>query len=189
MNSSVKFNIPDLTIFRNWSIFNLFNCCTLVLRVIISLIILYLKFKIFHIMNPHKSLYLFFLVIPYLFQCAALSSQEWQEIAVRESSDYQFNERYGCSVSISGDYAIVGARSDAEDENGANPVQNAGSAFILFRNSGGTNEWGEQKKIVAGDRAENRYFGESVSISGDYAIASTSQHRAYVFYRNRGGHK
>jgi len=62
-------------------------------------------------------------------------------------------------VSISGDYAIVGASGD---DNGTA----TGSAYI-FQRSG--SDWAEVEKLTASDGAENDAFGESVSISGDYA--------------------
>jgi len=68
---------------------------------------------------------------------------------------------FGSSVSISGDYAIVGAWGD--DDKG----ENSGSIYFFKRE--GTS-WVEQAKITAGDGAANDWFGASVYISGDYAI-------------------
>ena len=77
------------------------------------------------------------------------------------ASDAEFNDYFGNSVSISGDYAIVGAYG--EDNNG----YSAGAAYIFHRS--GTS-WTEQAKITASDVQAYDYFGYSVSISGDYAI-------------------
>jgi len=70
-------------------------------------------------------------------------------------------DQFGISVSISGDYAIVGARND--DDNGTD----SGSAYSFLR-SGGT--WPQKDKQLASDGAAGDDFGVSVSISGDYAI-------------------
>jgi hypothetical protein len=70
-------------------------------------------------------------------------------------------DEFGQSVSISGDYTIVGARWD--DDNG----MMSGSAYIFQRD--GAN-WIEEQKLLATDGAEGDQFGFSVSISGDYAI-------------------
>ncbi len=96
---------------------------------------------------------------------------------------------FGLSVAISGDYAIVGAWGD--DTGGTD----AGAAYIFYRNQGGANQWGEQKAITAEDVEASDRFGESVSISGDYAIVGawgedtggTDAGAAYIFYRNQGG--
>jgi len=64
-------------------------------------------------------------------------------------------------VAISGDYAIVGARK--EDTGGSN----AGAAYIFKRD--GTS-WTQEEKIVASDAGKDDQFGNSVAISGDYAI-------------------
>ena len=68
---------------------------------------------------------------------------------------------FGCSVSIDGDYAIIGAYGDKD--NG----KNAGSAYI-FKRDGIT--WSRQVKLLAPDGIEDDCFGCSVSIDGDYAI-------------------
>jgi len=82
------------------------------------------------------------------------------------ATDPQVNDNYGSSVSISGDYAIVGAF--LEDGGPGNPVTNAGAAYIYHRT--GTNTWDGGTKIVATDPQAGDEFGYSVSISGNYAI-------------------
>jgi hypothetical protein len=74
------------------------------------------------------------------------------------ASDY-----FGSSVYIAGNYAIVGAPFDDENDS------NSGSAYI-FERSEDTGIWSQVKKLVASDGAEGDNFGYSVSISGDYAI-------------------
>ena len=88
----------------------------------------------------------------------------WAEITKILASDKQYNDQFGSSVSISGDYAIVGARQ--EDPGG---TTNAGAAYIFKRDNNGT--WAEVTKIVASDKGTDDEFGKSVSISGNYAIA------------------
>jgi len=83
------------------------------------------------------------------------------------ASDRAGGDWFGWSVSISGDYAMVGAPYEDHDVTGGNVLSNAGSAYI-FKRSGIT--WTEETKLVASDRQQDDYFGVSVSISGDYAI-------------------
>ena len=77
------------------------------------------------------------------------------------ASDAAVGDGFGGSVSVSGDTAIVGAHF----KDGG-----AGAAYIFSRNQGGTNNWGQIKKLLASDGVANDYFGNSVSISGDTAI-------------------
>jgi hypothetical protein len=91
----------------------------------------------------------------------------WSQEAKLVASDRALESNFGFSVSISGDYAIVGAFSEAKDASGNNPLNDAGSAYIFKRD--GTS-WSQQAKLVASDRAVHDYFGWNVSISGDYAI-------------------
>ena len=98
------------------------------------------------------------------------------------AEDAEAEDQFGCSVSIDGDYAIVGAIGN-DDE-----AENSGSAYIFIRDG---EEWTEQQKLTADDADEEDYFGSSVSISGDYVIVSAydshgwqSSGSAYIFVRN-----
>ncbi len=92
------------------------------------------------------------------------------------ASDAASNDIFGASVSIDGDYAIVGAFGDDPD----------GAAYV-FRRSGG---WAEVQKLTVGG-AEG--LGISVDMSSDYAIVGSpfesdngnSFGSAYIF--ERGG--
>jgi drug/metabolite transporter superfamily protein YnfA len=106
-----------------------------------------------------------FLVAAYSFNNA--QAQNWNQIIKACSSDRATNDEFGYSVSISGDYAIVGAHYEDHDASGRAYASYAGSAYI-FKNNAGT--WQQLQKIVASDREEGDRFGTSVSISGDYAI-------------------
>jgi hypothetical protein len=109
----------------------------------------------------------------------------WGQVAKLQASDAEAGDSFGLySVSISGDYVIVGALGD--DDNG----DLSGSAYVFYRNQGGTDAWGQMAKITASDAVEGARFGYTVAISGDYAIVGADldqrQGAAYVFYRNQG---
>jgi uncharacterized UPF0146 family protein len=91
----------------------------------------------------------------------------WTQVQKLVTSDAKGGDYFGTSVSISGDYAIVGSSVQDYDENGENKIDDAGAAYI-FKNTNGT--WKQQQKIVASDRTDSDNFGKSVSIDGDYAI-------------------
>jgi len=106
------------------------------------------------------------------------------------ASDAQADDRFGTSVFISGDYAIVGA----DGVNGG-----TGAAYIFYRDHGGTDNWGEVAKLVASDAQAVDNFGKSVAIDGDNAIVGApgedggvggplnASGAAYIFNRNQGG--
>ncbi len=110
----------------------------------------------------------------------------WMRRAKLTASDGEAGDKFGVRVSISADYAIVGAWLD--DDNGTD----SGSAYIFYRNEGGTDNWGQQAKLTALDGAAGDKFGYSVSISGDYAIVGairdddngTNSGSAYMFKRD-----
>ncbi len=109
----------------------------------------------------------------------------WSQVAKIQASDKQAVDRFGNSVSISGDRAIVGVRS--EDTGGAS----AGAAYIFERNGG---VWSEVAKIQASGKQSCAKFGESVSSRGDRAIVGADGEdtggsgagAAYIFERSGG---
>ena len=94
----------------------------------------------------------------------------WMEMQKIVASDRAASDNFGRSVSISGGHVIVGSIGDSEDENGANTLFGAGSAYIYELNEDST-AWNQEQKIVASDRGEDDKFGFTSAISGNYAIA------------------
>ncbi|MCE9538994.1 MAG: FG-GAP repeat protein [Bacteroidetes bacterium] len=97
----------------------------------------------------------------------------WNEVKKIVASDTGATDHFGYSVSISGDYAIIGSPIDAEDATGGNTLNSAGSAYMFKRDGNGN--WDQTQKIVPTDRASADLFGASVSISADYAIVGAYQ--------------
>ena len=97
--------------------------------------------------------------------------------------DTSYNDRFGSSVAVSGDYAIVGAFF--EDELGQT---DAGKAYIYNAISGALLHTLDNPDDYAGSGGDN--FGISVAISGNYAIVGAHQEddagvvssgKAYIF--------
>ncbi len=81
------------------------------------------------------------------------------------ASDGAPGDRFGGSVAISGDTAVIGAFED--DDNGSN----SGAAYV-FRYDGST--WIEEQKLLPCDRTEGDFFGIRVAVSGEtVAVAAT----------------
>ena len=111
------------------------------------------------------------------------SESTWAQEQKLTASDGAIGDQFGYSVSVSGEYVIVGA---PEDDDG---ITSSGSAFV-FKRSGTT--WTEQQKLRASD-ASGDLFGRSVGISGGYSVigaradddgANVDAGAAYVFAMN-----
>jgi RHS repeat-associated protein len=125
----------------------------------------------------------------YIFRRQVLpdGSAQWIETAKLTASDADVYDNFGICLAMSGDYVAVGAEGD--DDGGSN----SGSAYVFRREvlPDGTEHWTETAKLTAGDAAENDGFGESIAISGDYAIVGASGNddggsgsgAAYIFKR------
>ena len=111
------------------------------------------------------------------------NGSEWIEQATLTASDGFVANHYGISVSISGNYTVVGAQYD--DEFG----QWSGASYIYHFD--GLN-WTEVTKITASDGAEFDRFGASVSIDGDFFIVGANRDdgnaadsgTAYIFHND-----
>lgn len=109
----------------------------------------------------------------------------WTQQAKLTALDAAAGDRFGYSVSLSGNTAVVGAQSD--DTAGGS---NAGSAYVFTRCGFA---WTQQAKLTASDGAGNDTFGVCVSVSGDSVIVGAytddtpggaNAGSAYVFTRS-----
>jgi hypothetical protein len=85
-----------------------------------------------------------------------------QKLTASDGADY---DNFGISVSISGDYVILGAYGD---------YYSSGSAYIFEKPAGGWTDMTETAKLTASDRADGDNFGGSVSIYDDYSIVGSA---------------
>jgi len=125
--------------------------------------------------------------------------KEFVEINKLVAKDRAGYENFGYSVSISGEYAVIGANVDDKDANGLNPINDAGSAYIFKKEKDG--KWKQVQKIVASDREAGDNFGWSVAISRRHIVVGAPYHdrnlagansgpssgAAYIFERNESG--
>ncbi|UCD76043.1 MAG: hypothetical protein JSV91_03795 [Phycisphaerales bacterium] len=81
-----------------------------------------------------------------------------------QAADGQEDDRFGLSVALHGDVAIVGAPED--DDNG----EDSGSAYV-FRFDGTT--WQEEQKLLASDGQADDAFGFSVAVCGEMVAVGT----------------
>jgi hypothetical protein len=106
----------------------------------------------------------------------------WTQQANLHPTDAAPGDLFGCSVSISGNTALIGAYWD--DDNG----EDSGSAYVFTRTD---NNWTQEQKLLASDGAYADRFGYAVSLDGDTALIGAywdndnGEHSgsAYVFTR------
>lgn len=106
----------------------------------------------------------------------------WPQSAKLVAGDAGSADRFGWSVSLSGDRALVGAYLD--DDAG----DRSGSAYVFDRDAG-SGLWSQTDKLTANDSAARDEFGYSVSLSGDRALVGApvddfSRGAAYLFGRD-----
>ena len=125
----------------------------------------------------------------YIFERNLDDSNDWVKVKEILPSDSVNNDYFGISVDVSGDTLVVGTG-----------FNNSGPAYIFERNSGGSDNWGQVKKILSSinndpSLGQPAYGGKSVSISGDTIVVGnrlddvngSNSGSAYLFKRNHGG--
>jgi hypothetical protein len=122
----------------------------------------------------------------YIFEKDYTGSNNWGMRKKITALNTDWSDYFGTSVAIDGDYAVVGALYEGQDANEANTINQAGAAYIFKKDSGGANNWGQIKKIVAADRVEMNQFGSSVAVSGENVVVGEFG-SAYVFCKDQGG--
>ena len=126
-----------------------------------------------------------FLALFFVVQMSISYSQSVTEITKSLPQPYQnaYNDNYGKSVSVDGDYAVVGADKHLDERGCAYVLHNTGSA------------WETVASLKALKDSVKDYFGYSVSISGDVIIVGAygdddngnSSGMVYVFEKPAGG--
>jgi len=86
---------------------------------------------------------------------------DWNQSAKLVSNDLGIDDWFGSAVSISGDWALVGAEND--DDKG----EDAGAAY-LFKFDG--NSWSQYAKLTGEDSSQADKFSNSLSLFGNRAL-------------------
>jgi hypothetical protein len=94
-----------------------------------------------------------------------LNTNVWEQLGSKITNiNPQAGDEFGYSVSIDGNYAIVGAPYD--DENNSEDI----GSVVFIEIDVATNSWSYNEKHLESQPYSHSYFGSSVSISGEFAI-------------------
>ena len=91
------------------------------------------------------------------------SSGSWTKAATLTADDGANDDRFGAAVSLSAEWAVVGAPGN---DNAGGSYAGAVYVFRLFAGS-----WTQKEKLLATGGAASDSFGGSVSVYGDYIVA------------------
>lgn len=109
----------------------------------------------------------------------------WPQQAYLQPATVATLDRFGWSVAVDGDTAVVGTFGD---DTGSG--SDAGKAYVFVRNG---SSWSQQAQLEAPDGADGAFFGYRVAVSGDTALVTAfeaspggrfSAGSGYVFVRN-----
>ena len=98
------------------------------------------------------------------------NEHEWIEEARLTPSDIELNSTFGSSLSLFGDYAVIGQYFD----------NNATGAAYVFRRH--EDVWIEEVKLTPLDGTMEEYFGNKVSISNNYIISGNGEYGSRSSY-------
>jgi hypothetical protein len=133
----------------------------------------------------------------YVFERNAGGTDHWGEVRKLTASDAQKDDFFGQSVAVSGDTISVGAFG--EDGGPGDPTPAAGAVYVFERNAGGTDHWGELRKLTASDAQSGDHFGFCVAVDRDTIVVGARGEdggpgdplrfagAVYVFGRDAGG--
>ncbi|MDD5676355.1 MAG: right-handed parallel beta-helix repeat-containing protein, partial [Kiritimatiellae bacterium] len=125
----------------------------------------------------------------YIFERNAGGPNNWGQMKKLTASDGIANDLFGMSVSMEGDRIVIEASNSNPNEK-----DHPNAAYVFERDVGGSDNWGEVKKLSISDGVKNQV--ECVRQSGDVIVIGSGWHTvggnydqgaAYVFERNAGG--
>ncbi len=91
------------------------------------------------------------------------SDGSWDQVAKLTASDGDELDRFGFSVALIGDRALIGAPFD-DDSN------NVGGSAYVFERTPSTNTWSQTAKLTAAVPKLGNQFGRSVALAGEQAL-------------------
>ncbi len=111
----------------------------------------------------------------------------WTLQAKLTATDSAPDDRFGFSVALDGDTALIGTERDSDKE------VESGAAYVYTRDASGA--WIPQAKLTASDDAPGDFFGESVALDGDTALIGARgddgkgsfSGAAYIYTRSAAG--
>ncbi|MCF6365306.1 MAG: T9SS type A sorting domain-containing protein [Bacteroidales bacterium] len=108
----------------------------------------------------------------------------WEEVAILRPSNPIANQNFGFSVSISGNYAVVGAYGDKVG------TISSGAAYIFEKPAGGWTDMTETARLTPTDLTAGNNFGWSVSVSDTNIVVgqfTNWYNTAYLYEKPAGG--
>jgi hypothetical protein len=101
------------------------------------------------------------------------SDSSWTQQAYLKASNSGGDDRFGCSVAVAGDVAVVGARLEDSNATGIdgdesnNSAADSGAAYVFSRSNA---TWTQQAYLKASNTGSTDHFGCSVGVSKYLAI-------------------
>jgi hypothetical protein len=96
--------------------------------------------------------------------------ENWEPAGQLLSYEIEFGDRFGHSVALLGDRAIVGAPGDDHDNITDPGKTNAGAAYVFERRGG---QWSARRRLEAPDAAPLEVFGISVALTEESALVGS----------------
>jgi hypothetical protein len=106
----------------------------------------------------------------YVFERNAGGANQWGQVKKLLPSDPAAGDVFGSSVALSGDTVAVGA---------ALAEGYAGAAYVFTRDGGGTQNWGEVRRLLISEPRPGDRFGSAVSIHRDLALVGAPNRDLY----------
>ena len=100
-----------------------------------------------------------------------VADAEYNEAAKLTASDGTEGDRFGYSVAVNANTAVIGAYLADGTDSGSNPLTDSGSGYV-FRRDSHSDEWVQTARLTAPEGAAqpDDWFGHSVAVYGDFAV-------------------
>lgn len=108
----------------------------------------------------------------------------WSHVATLRNHEEEGSDRFGWSVALDGDTAVVGCATCFVFPDIGDPVS-TGSFFAFERNLGGSGNWGLRGEYLGSTPSSNDNFSESLRLRGDVLLVGESNAEEASFFVRR----
>jgi FG-GAP repeat len=123
--------------------------------------------------------------VAYIFERNQGGANAWGQVKRLTASDAASRDSFGSAVAIRGDTVVVGTQYknldtdgngviDCDEMSGSGADCGVGAAYVFQRHQGGTNAWGQVKRLIASNGGRGFHYGSSLAVQDDFIAVGSS---------------
>jgi hypothetical protein len=110
------------------------------------------------------------------------ANDNWVGIQRIRSTDIEREDHFGSSIAVDGNYLLIGAEYEEDENSGPYGDKKLGAAYVFKRDGQGL--WSQTQKLITSQRNNQDKVGKVVALSGDYIVLGSESEAVYIFKKD-----